>query len=135
MTVRRLLVVSVLVLAACSGDDDVAAPPTEAEAATVRVVSINLLHGIACPADSDGCDLPARVALFARQLDEGGCPEVVGVQEANERTVSLLRDALPDTCDGAYEIVWDGDLSSCLAYSVPGWHFWGWGSPIHCGCC
>src|SRR3712207_5194046 len=98
-----------LVVAACSGDDDDAAPPADADAATVRVVSINLLHGIACPADSDGCDLPARVALFTRQLDDAGCPELVGVQEANERTVSLLREELGAACDGAYEVVWDGD--------------------------
>ena len=31
----------------------------------VGVVTQNLLHGAACPADSNRCDLPDRVALFA----------------------------------------------------------------------
>jgi endonuclease/exonuclease/phosphatase family metal-dependent hydrolase len=101
-------------VSACSGDDastdDAAATTTgTTESATVRIVSQNLLHGIACPADTDGCDLPARVALFGRQLDEQGCPELVGLQEANERTVTLLRDTVPAVCDGRYEIVSDGD--------------------------
>ena len=108
------LLVVLAALCGCAGDDDPggAAPTTTgaaAEAATVRVVSQNLLHGIACPAETDGCDLPGRVALFARQLDDNGCPEVVGLQEANERTVSLLRDVVPSVCDGDYEIVSDGD--------------------------
>ena len=56
--------------------------------AHVRVVSQNLLHGIACPADTDGCRLPDRVALFVCQLEQHGCPDVVGVQEANEKLVA-----------------------------------------------
>jgi endonuclease/exonuclease/phosphatase family metal-dependent hydrolase len=92
---------------ACSGGGSGDDPATTA--ATVHVVSQNLLHGIACPPETDGCDLPARVELFARQLDEGGCPDLVGLQEANERTVSLLREELPAVCDGGYEIVSDDD--------------------------
>jgi endonuclease/exonuclease/phosphatase family metal-dependent hydrolase len=72
-------------------------------------VSQNLLHGASCPAESDACDLPARVALFMDQLDAQGCPDLVSVQEANERMVSLLEAEAPGVCDGAYEIVWDGD--------------------------
>ncbi len=73
------------------------------------MVSQNLLHGIACPAESDGCNLPDRVALFMRQLDEAGCPELISVQEANERMVSLLREERPNVCGGDYAIVWDDD--------------------------
>ncbi len=71
-------------------------------------MSINLLHGTACPDDSDRCDLPGRVALFADQLAAADCPEVVSVQEANQRTVDELRNAL-SICE--YEIVWDDDPS------------------------
>ena len=102
----RLLVLAVVVAAGCSsgdGDADSASP------ATVHVVSQNILHGIACPEESDGCALPARAALFARQLDEGGCPELVGVQEANESVVDALRAELGDVCDDRYEVVFDGD--------------------------
>jgi endonuclease/exonuclease/phosphatase family metal-dependent hydrolase len=103
---RRGLAASLLVVTAavgCAGDDGGSEP------ATVHVVSQNLLHGIACAPESDGCDLPGRITLFARQLDEGGCPDLVSIQEANERTVSLLGDALPAVCDGGYEIVSDDD--------------------------
>ena len=89
--------------AACSSEES--EPSASAEAAQVRVVSQNLLHGIACPADSDGCDLPGRVALFAQQLDEAECPELVSVQEANERMVDHLRTEIVEVCDGRYELV------------------------------
>ncbi len=94
-------------MAGCSsdGDDDAA----HAAAARVEVVSQNLLHGIACPTDSDGCNLPGRVALFVQQLDEAGCPELVSVQEANERTVTLLRDEAATVCGDGYTVVWDDD--------------------------
>src|SRR5262245_8784409 len=77
--------------------------------ASVSAVSQTLLPGIACPAESERCDLDARVALFMRQLDENGCPALVSVQEANERTVALLREEVPTTCDGEYTVVWDDD--------------------------
>ena len=75
----------------------------------VRVVSQNLLHGIACPDDSNRCDLPDRVALFADQLGSKGCPELVGIQEANAQTVQRLRAEAKRVCDGRYRVVWDGD--------------------------
>ena len=69
----------------------------------------NLLHGIACPADSDRCALPDRVALFVQQLGARGCPELVGIQEANTETVRHLRNGLRDICGGRYHVVWDDD--------------------------
>lgn len=99
-----LLAAVALVAGACAGGDGGAS-----ERRRVRVVSQNLLHGIACPEESDRCDLPARVELFARQLAASRCPEVVAVQEANERTVGLLRDAIAGICGGAYDVVGDDD--------------------------
>jgi endonuclease/exonuclease/phosphatase family metal-dependent hydrolase len=75
----------------------------------VRVVSQNLLHGIDCPTAFDRCDLPDRVALFVRQLEAGGCPDVVGLQEVNERTVTLLKTDAARVCRGRYATVWDDD--------------------------
>jgi endonuclease/exonuclease/phosphatase family metal-dependent hydrolase len=100
-----VLLTLALVVAACSGDDGGTATTRQ----RVRVVTQNLLHGVACPADSDDCDLPGRVGLFLRQLDEGGCPEIVGLQEANGKTVAQLEAGLDDVCGGAYEIVSDDD--------------------------
>jgi endonuclease/exonuclease/phosphatase family metal-dependent hydrolase len=80
--------------------------------ATVTVLTQNLLHGTACAPESNRCDLPARVALFARQLGAARCPQLVGLQEANQATVDQLRAVLPQTCGGAYEVVWDDDPAS-----------------------
>lgn len=99
----------VVLVSACSSDDasDKAAP--KAEPARVRVVSQNLLHGIACAPDTDRCRLPDRVALFAAQLAEAGCPELVAIQEANAETVELLEKELAGVCGDRYRIVWDDD--------------------------
>jgi endonuclease/exonuclease/phosphatase family metal-dependent hydrolase len=109
-----VLVAGVLAAGGCADDgseegDGGGDRDAQAEPASVRLLSQNLLHGITCAPDSDGCDLPARVRLFARQLDEGGCPQLVSIQEANQRTVELLGETLPATCDGTYEIVADAD--------------------------
>jgi endonuclease/exonuclease/phosphatase family metal-dependent hydrolase len=97
----------VLVLAGCS-DDDPGAGGSDGDPA-ISVVSINLLHGTACPEDSNRCDLPARAELFAAQLEEGGCPELVSVQEGNQETIAELEPHLGDVCDGEYEVVSDED--------------------------
>ena len=110
-----------------NGEEDVAEPPMtnepSAEAAveeapdepvedetveyaTVRFVSQNILHGVGCALDSDSCAVTERVALFMDQLVAAGCPELVSVQEANERIVGLIEAEAP-VC--GYEVVWDGD--------------------------
>ena len=72
----------------------------------VRFVSQNILHGVGCSLDSDSCAVTERVALFMDQLSAAGCPELVSVQEANERIVGLI-EAEAGGC--GYEVVWDGD--------------------------
>ena len=74
--------------------------------ASVRIVSQNILHGVGCPPDSDSCLVGERVSLFMGQLAEAGCPELVSLQEANERIVGLVSGEVGG-CD--YEIVWDDD--------------------------
>ena len=92
-----LVAAVVIATAACSsssGGGGAAATST----ATVRVVNQNLLHGTACPADSNRCDLPDRVALFLRQLVRAKCPTVVAVEEGNVTTARQLRRHLPGPC-------------------------------------
>lgn len=72
----------------------------------MRFVSQNILHGVACAADTDSCRVGERVSLFMRQLAEAECPELVSLQEANERIVGLA-SAEAGTC--GYDIVWDDD--------------------------
>jgi len=101
--------VACLFLSACSGSSG--GPAIAAADASVRIVSQNILHGIACAPDTDRCELPARVALFTRQLDEAGCPDIVGVQEANKAVSDALGVELPKVCDGRYQVVNDDDPS------------------------
>ena len=76
------------------------------EVASVRLVSQNILHGVGCPADSDSCRVSERVSLFMDQLAQAECPELVSIQEANERIVGLV-SAEAGAC--GYEVVWDDD--------------------------
>ena len=85
-----------------AGEAVVAVP----EVASVRFVSQNILHGVGCPADSDSCRVGERVSLFMGQLAQAGCPELVSLQEANERIVGLVAAEVGDC---GYEVVWDGD--------------------------
>jgi endonuclease/exonuclease/phosphatase family metal-dependent hydrolase len=87
-------------------------PATAAQADSapkdVRIVNINLLHGTFCPAATNGCDAPSRVALLLRQLEDAKCPEVVGLQEINLNLSKILTKAVPDACDGRYKTVFGG---------------------------
>ncbi len=79
--------------------------------ASVTVVAQNLLHGIACPADTERCKLPNRVQLFGRQLEEAKCPPVVSVEEVDPVMRDLLRDQAKTICSGGYTMVTDDDPS------------------------
>jgi endonuclease/exonuclease/phosphatase family metal-dependent hydrolase len=96
-------------VAACS-NDTTEASGSLSSAPRVTVVTQNLLHGTACAPESNRCDLPDRVQLFARQLVDAKCPEVVGAQETNTQTVELLKTDTAGEC-GTYKVLWDGDPS------------------------
>ncbi len=98
----RLIIPLALFAGACSSDGGGSDP-------TLSVVNINVLHGIVCDEDSDNCSAPERIALFLQQLDDSGCPDLVTVQEVNPIILELFEEGLPDTCDGAYEVVWHDD--------------------------
>ena len=91
-----------------------AEPLVEAEAVvgeaveygTLRFVSQNILHGVGCAADSDSCAVTERVLLFMDQLAVAGCPELVSIQEANQRIVNLVE---AEAAGCGYEVVWDDD--------------------------
>jgi endonuclease/exonuclease/phosphatase family metal-dependent hydrolase len=100
-----------LLVAGCAGDDgdagDTASDPTDAPAprdGDLRLVSLNLLHGILCT-DDDHCDAPNRVELLARQLEAARCPDVVALQEISPWMHDLVRERAETLCGGQYEIV------------------------------
>jgi endonuclease/exonuclease/phosphatase family metal-dependent hydrolase len=87
--------------------------------ASATVVAQNLLHGLACAPDTDRCKLGSRVQLFARQLQEAGCPQVVSVEESDPVMDGFLKTAVHSAtagatqlCGGRYTIVGLGDPSS-----------------------
>ncbi len=107
--VRRagvLIAVLATLAAACSSGSS--APENGASTARVRIVNQNLLHGNACPAASNRCNLPDRVNLFFRQLygQNHSCPELVAIEEANPQTVAELRKGA-GAC--GYHVVYDDD--------------------------
>jgi hypothetical protein len=105
-----------LLAGACSDDDtpsptatgpthdrDEAAP----DGSAVTMVAINQLHGLFCPDETDACDAPSRLDLLWQQLEEAGCPDLVGLSEIGPRQSELVPERLPQLCDGRYELVWD----------------------------
>ena len=111
-----LILLVAALFAACSSSGSNGASPQStappASAPTIHVVTQNILHGTACETDTDFCHIGDRVDVFAQQLAANGCPEIVGVQEANLRFVKEARRALPGVCDGRYRIVYDEDPSA-----------------------
>jgi Endonuclease/Exonuclease/phosphatase family len=118
---RRLLGLAlatvVVVLGACSDDGgggssdettDEATDAADSDVSSVRVVTLNLLHGLFC-VDNDFCHAPDRVELLYEQLEAADCPELVGLQEIGPRQEELIPPSLNEVCDGAYELAWEGE--------------------------
>jgi len=118
---RRLLgvalVTAVVVLGACTDDDggdtsdettDATTDDSEASAGSVRVVTLNQLHGLFC-VDNDFCHAPDRVQLLYDELEAADCPELVGLQEIGPRQEELIPPSLNEVCDGEYELAWEAE--------------------------
>ncbi len=99
---RTLVAVASLVLAGAAGP--VPAAASGDDAGGLGVVDFNVLHGVLCPAESDGCQLPDRMELLGRRLQEASCPEVVGLQEVSGRVYDLV-EALPVIDECGYDLV------------------------------
>ena len=102
----RKLAITLLVVAAAAATVVPIATAGAAKAdGGVRIVNLNLLHGVFCEAESNGCQASDRVALLAQQLEASDCPEIVGLQEINQTLADLITKANKKLCDGKYEIV------------------------------
>jgi hypothetical protein len=110
-----LVLAVVLTIAGCSddGDDGASAPPTSAVTTTmgpapepVRALSLNVLHGLFCPPETDSCQAPDRAEMVARGIEEAGCPELVGFTEVGPRQPEVVPPAMKKVCDGRYELAW-----------------------------
>jgi endonuclease/exonuclease/phosphatase family metal-dependent hydrolase len=94
------LVVAVVILAAP------AVAAARSKPRPVSIVTLNLLHGLFCPPETDNCQAPDRVELFGQWLERKGCPDVVGLQEIGARLEELLTAGVPTWCGAGYEIAW-----------------------------
>ena len=66
--------------------------------------SLNLLHGLFCPSETDSCQASDRVQIFAGVLEAADCPDLVGLQEIGARLEELLTPILARVCNGDYTI-------------------------------
>lgn len=94
------------------GSTAVPAGARPAETPSLRMISINLLHGIpkpvgACDEDTDFCQAPDRLALLWRMIADAGCPEIVSLQEIGFRQKELVPATASALCGGRYRIVFD----------------------------
>ncbi len=109
----------VVVLSGCSSetpDDPVASPPTSGPppsatappaVSSVRVLTLNLLHGLFCPEETDSCQAPDRVAIFSDLVEAADCPDLIGLQEIGARLEELMPPTVDDLCGGRYSIAWE----------------------------
>lgn len=106
-----LAAATVLVLAACGGGDGGdgggTGPVRPERGGDLTLVSVNILHGIFCPAETEGCRAADRLDLFLDRL-EPSCPDLVAFQEIDTRMLELVQARARDLCEGAYETVWHG---------------------------
>ena len=106
---RKLLVVlvaGVLVAAAApAATAGASSAPRVAPGNDLRIVTMNILHGIVCPNAPDDCQGDDRIALLGRQLQAAKCPPVVSLEEISERMYGRIA-AAPWVGECKYKIVW-----------------------------
>jgi len=107
--VRKLLVVlaaaalvatAAPVVPAAAGSAPRVAPKDD-----LRIVTMNILHGILCPNAPDDCQGDDRIALLGQELQAAKCPPVVALQEIAPRTYDRIT-AAPWVKQCKYQIVW-----------------------------
>jgi hypothetical protein len=107
--VRKLLVVSIFAVLVAAAAPVVSAgasnAPRVAPKDDLRIVTMNILHGIVCPNAPDDCQGDDRMALLGQQLQAAKCPPVVALQEIAQRTYDRVV-AAPWVRECKYKIVW-----------------------------
>ncbi|GIW39426.1 MAG: hypothetical protein KatS3mg076_0003 [Candidatus Binatia bacterium] len=71
----------------------------------LTVASLNILHGLTCPPETEFCRLADRVELFFQWIVAAGCPDFVNVQEVLGGVLALVREKAGSACPFPYEIV------------------------------
>ena len=81
--------------------------PAPAPVYGVEVATINVLHGFPAASDcapvTDQCNAPVRAQMIWELLEEvAGCPEIIALQEIDQRWFEIVPEILPDLCDGEH---------------------------------
>ena len=105
MLVAVAALVTAISAAAAGAGDTKAAPTAGAPQGDLRIVTMNILHGIVCPNAPDDCQGDDRMALLGQQLQAAKCPPVVALEEVAQRTYDRVVVA-PWVKDCKYKIVW-----------------------------
>lgn len=92
-----------------SASSSTAAPSssTAQAAVVVRAVTLNVLHGIFCAAETDFCHATDRAGMVADGVASAGCPELVGFQEIGPAQATAFPEAMAGVCEGRYELAWE----------------------------
>jgi len=72
---------------------------------SVTLASLNFLHGLFCPPDTDRCRLPDRVDLLFDFVVARDCPDVVTLQEIWPPSLERMQPYLASACPFAYQLV------------------------------
>ncbi len=106
---RKLLVVLVAAVLVSAAAPVVTAgagsAPRVAPKDDLRIVTMNVLHGVLCPNAPDDCRGDDRIALLGQQLQAAKCPPVVALEEIAPRTYDRIV-AAPWVKQCKYQIVW-----------------------------
>ena len=118
---RTVVLASALFALACSGDDAPAERDSGAPDAgsvddgggdgaladsDITAATLNILHGIACPAPTEQCRALDRLDLFVEWIESIGCPDVVTTQEIVAAREAAFAERLPALCSGAYSMTY-----------------------------
>jgi endonuclease/exonuclease/phosphatase family metal-dependent hydrolase len=81
--------------------------PAACSKADVTLANLNVLHGVFCPPDTDGCRRPDRTELLFQWVVRRGCPDVVTLQEVFDAAVPLLTAGAASACPFPYAVVYE----------------------------
>jgi hypothetical protein len=77
----------------------------------LRLVSLNINSGETCPALSDHCQAPDRVAMVVDLVTRAKCPQVVAIQDSAPWLRDLFTAQAATWCNGQYSVVGDIDAT------------------------
>jgi endonuclease/exonuclease/phosphatase family metal-dependent hydrolase len=101
---RAICLSLLLLLCACSNGNN--GGLTLPETPDVTIASLNVLHGLTCPAETEACRLADRQDLLFEWIESIDCPDVILLQEVlGTRVVELLQERVAAHCAAVYQVL------------------------------